>query len=55
MCAEWENGGLPHWLTGELGPRARTRDARFLGHLERFGSAGCWPKVVPASSTGAAR
>ncbi|WP_043675191.1 glycoside hydrolase family 35 protein [Streptomyces xylophagus] len=36
ICAEWENGGLPHWLTGELGPRARTRDARFLGHLERW-------------------
>ncbi len=36
ICAEWENGGLPHWLTGELGPRARTRDARFLGRLERW-------------------
>ncbi|MFD4877010.1 beta-galactosidase family protein [Streptomyces sp. NPDC058420] len=36
ICAEWENGGLPHWLTGELGPRARTRDPRFLGHLERW-------------------
>ncbi|MFJ2885784.1 beta-galactosidase family protein [Streptomyces sp. NPDC087305] len=36
ICAEWENGGLPHWLTGELGPRARTRDTRFLGHLERW-------------------
>jgi beta-galactosidase len=36
ICAEWENGGLPHWLTGELGPRTRTRDERFLGHLERW-------------------
>jgi beta-galactosidase len=36
ICAEWENGGLPHWLTGELGPRARTRDERFLGHVERW-------------------
>ncbi|WP_327404813.1 beta-galactosidase [Streptomyces sp. NBC_01288] len=36
ICAEWENGGLPHWLTGELGARARTRDARFLDHLERW-------------------
>ena len=36
ICAEWENGGLPHWVTGELGARARTRDARFLGHLERW-------------------
>ncbi|GAA3791346.1 beta-galactosidase [Streptomyces coacervatus] len=36
ICAEWENGGLPHWLTGELGTRVRTRDERFLGHLERW-------------------
>ncbi|WP_416965411.1 glycoside hydrolase family 35 protein [Streptomyces sp. Agncl-13] len=36
ICAEWENGGLPHWLTGELGARARTRDERFLGHLGRW-------------------
>ncbi|MDQ1044644.1 beta-galactosidase family protein [Streptomyces sp. V4I2] len=26
ICAEWENGGLPHWLTGH----PRTRDERFL-------------------------
>uniref|UniRef100_A0AAU2ABF9 Beta-galactosidase n=1 Tax=Streptomyces sp. NBC_00093 TaxID=2975649 RepID=A0AAU2ABF9_9ACTN len=32
ICAEWENGGLPHWLTGH----ARTRDARFLGPVERW-------------------
>lgn len=36
ICAEWENGGLPHWLTGELGARARTRDERFLAHVERW-------------------
>jgi beta-galactosidase len=36
ICAEWENGGLPHWLTGELGTRARTRDERFMEHLERW-------------------
>lgn len=36
ICAEWENGGLPHWVTGELGPRARTRDGRFLGHVGRW-------------------
>ncbi|MER7574729.1 beta-galactosidase family protein [Streptomyces sp. NPDC126514] len=27
ICAEWENGGLPHWVPGH----ARTRDERFLG------------------------
>ncbi|WP_328539337.1 glycoside hydrolase family 35 protein [Streptomyces sp. NBC_00344] len=30
ICAEWENGGLPHWLTGALGNRVRTRDAEYL-------------------------
>ncbi|MCT9082358.1 glycoside hydrolase family 35 protein [Streptomyces fulvoviolaceus] len=32
ICAEWENGGLPHWLTGHL----RTSDERFLGQVERW-------------------
>ncbi|WP_415950997.1 glycoside hydrolase family 35 protein [Streptomyces sp. KLOTTS4A1] len=30
ICAEWENGGLPHWVTGPLGPRARTCDPEYL-------------------------
>ncbi len=36
ICAEWENGGLPSWLTGPLGRRVRTGDARYLGHVERW-------------------
>ncbi|WP_189714445.1 glycoside hydrolase family 35 protein [Streptomyces chryseus] len=36
ICAEWENGGLPHWLTGALGTRVRTRDAAYLGQVERW-------------------
>ncbi|MFF5568632.1 beta-galactosidase family protein [Streptomyces sp. NPDC012623] len=36
ICAEWENGGLPHWLTGPLGARVRTSDAEFLGAVERW-------------------
>ncbi|WP_369379819.1 beta-galactosidase family protein [Streptomyces sp. cg36] len=36
ICAEWENGGLPHWLTGSLGRRARTRDAEYLAHVGRW-------------------
>ncbi|MEU8544490.1 beta-galactosidase family protein [Streptomyces sp. NPDC048717] len=36
ICAEWENGGLPHWLTGPLGLRVRTRDAAYLEHVERW-------------------
>lgn len=36
ICAEWENGGLPHWLTGRLGRRARTGDAEYLAHVDRW-------------------
>ncbi|WP_418956462.1 glycoside hydrolase family 35 protein [Streptomyces tritici] len=34
ICAEWENGGLPHWLTGLLGRRVRTDDPEFLGPVD---------------------
>ncbi|MFG2646357.1 beta-galactosidase family protein [Streptomyces sp. NPDC048436] len=33
ICAEWENGGLPHWVTGAVGARARTRDPEYLGYV----------------------
>lgn len=46
ICAEWENGGLPYWLTGELGPRVRTRDERYLEHLDRW-LGRIVPEVVP--------
>ncbi|MFE9406091.1 beta-galactosidase [Streptomyces sp. NPDC006530] len=36
ICAEWENGGLPHWLTGPLGRRARTCDAEYLERVDRW-------------------
>ncbi|MFD4999182.1 glycoside hydrolase family 35 protein [Streptomyces buecherae] len=42
ICAEWENGGLPHWLTGPLGPRVRTRDPEFLA------AVGAWCERVLA-------
>ncbi|MFD9461942.1 beta-galactosidase family protein [Streptomyces sp. NPDC060027] len=32
ICAEWDNGGLPYWLTG----RPRTRDAEYRGQVERW-------------------
>lgn len=42
ICAEWENGGLPHWLTG----LPRTRDAEYLRQVERwFGRL--LPEIVP--------
>lgn len=46
ICAEWENGGLPYWLTGELGARVRTRDERYLEHLDRW-LRQLLPEVVP--------
>ncbi|MEV4438158.1 beta-galactosidase family protein [Streptomyces sp. NPDC049577] len=36
ICAEWENGGLPCWLTGRLGARVRTRDGEFLAAVGRW-------------------
>ncbi|MER7107291.1 glycoside hydrolase family 35 protein [Streptomyces sp. NPDC000229] len=36
ICAEWENGGLPHWLTGRVGRRVRTEDAAYLVHVNRW-------------------
>ncbi|MFJ7628145.1 glycoside hydrolase family 35 protein [Streptomyces sp. NPDC097595] len=30
ICAEWENGGLPAWVTGRFGRRVRTRDEGYL-------------------------
>ncbi|WP_432179765.1 glycoside hydrolase family 35 protein [Streptomyces sp. NBC_00063] len=45
ICAEWENGGLPHWLTGPLGSRVRTRDGEFLAAVDRWFAA-LLPQVV---------
>ncbi|WP_432025645.1 glycoside hydrolase family 35 protein [Streptomyces sp. 1222.5] len=46
ICAEWENGGLPAWVTGELGARARTRDERFLRHVRSWFQR-LLPEIVP--------
>ncbi|MFI7150116.1 beta-galactosidase family protein [Nonomuraea sp. NPDC050022] len=32
ICAEWDNGGLPTWLTGAL----RTSDPGYLAHVDRY-------------------
>ncbi|WP_274916214.1 glycoside hydrolase family 35 protein [Streptomyces sp. WZ-12] len=42
ICAEWENGGLPWWLTGALGRRVRTREPAFLRAVD-----GWWEAVLP--------
>jgi Beta-galactosidase len=36
VCAEWDNGGLPAWLTGRDGIRLRTTDPLYLGAVERW-------------------
>ncbi|WP_203185611.1 glycoside hydrolase family 35 protein [Streptomyces pratensis] len=36
ICAEWENGGLPAWVTGRFGRRVRTRDAGYGAVVERW-------------------
>ncbi|MFF5478749.1 beta-galactosidase family protein [Streptomyces sp. NPDC012935] len=46
ICAEWENGGLPYWLTAEVGARARTRDERYLGHVASW-FRHLLPEIVP--------
>ncbi|MFE5855675.1 beta-galactosidase family protein [Streptomyces sp. NPDC056500] len=36
ICAEWENGGLPMWLTGLVGRRVRTDDAEYLAAVDSW-------------------
>ncbi|NDZ65574.1 glycoside hydrolase family 35 protein [Streptomyces cyaneofuscatus] len=36
ICAEWENGGLPVWVTGRFGRRVRTRDYGYRAVVERW-------------------
>lgn len=45
ICAEWENGGLPAWVTGRFGRRVRTRDEGYLDAVERW-FAELLPQVV---------
>ncbi|WP_405012001.1 glycoside hydrolase family 35 protein [Kitasatospora sp. NBC_01539] len=36
ICAEWDNGGLPGWLTARVGRRARTSDPEYLAAVDAF-------------------
>ncbi|MFJ6075320.1 glycoside hydrolase family 35 protein [Streptomyces sp. NPDC093065] len=36
ICAEWDNGGLPAWLTGTPGMRLRTSYPPFLDAVDRW-------------------
>ncbi|GAA2805281.1 beta-galactosidase [Kitasatospora paracochleata] len=45
ICAEWDNGGLPGWLTARVGRRARTADPEYLAAVDAFFDA-LLPQVV---------
>src|SRR5699024_1843713 len=36
ICAEWDNGGLPAWLTGIPGIRVRTSDPVYVAEVDRW-------------------
>src|SRR5205085_5369097 len=36
VCAEWENGGLPAWLTIKPGMQVRNDYAEYLKYVDRF-------------------
>lgn len=36
ICAEWDGGGLPHWLTSDPDIRLRTSDPRFTDAFDRY-------------------
>jgi beta-galactosidase len=50
ICAEWDNGGLPAWLTGRPGVRLRTMEATYLSAVERwFGEL--LPRLAPLQAS----
>lgn len=50
ICAEWENGGLPAWLTARRGLRVRTSDPGFLEAVDQWFDV-LMPLVVERQST----
>ncbi|TLS46268.1 beta-galactosidase [Streptomyces montanus] len=36
ICAEWDGGGLPSWLTADSGIRLRSSDPRFTDAFDRY-------------------
>ncbi|MEU3611547.1 beta-galactosidase family protein [Streptomyces sp. NPDC006872] len=36
ICAEWDGGGLPHWLTTDPDIRLRSSDPRFTDIIDRY-------------------
>ncbi|MFJ8045131.1 beta-galactosidase family protein [Kitasatospora sp. NPDC096147] len=50
ICAEWDNGGLPGWLTARVGRRARTSDPEYLAAVDAFFDA-LLPAVAERQTT----
>lgn len=50
ICAEWDNGGLPSWLTAIPGIRVRTRDQRYVAAVQSFFDE-LLPRIVPLLET----
>ncbi|NTU86218.1 MAG: beta-galactosidase, partial [Chloroflexales bacterium] len=50
ICAEWENGGLPAWLTAEPGLALRTDDERYMAAAERWFDT-LMPIIAPRQHT----
>ena len=50
ICAEWENGGLPAWLTAAPGLRLRTDDERYMAAVGRWFDT-LMPLIAPRQHT----
>ncbi|MCR5041714.1 MAG: beta-galactosidase [Clostridia bacterium] len=49
ICAEWDNGGLPHWLAA-TGAKFRRSDPVYLNYVARFFSQ-LLPRLAPYQTT----
>src|SRR5690606_29456115 len=49
ICAEWDNGGLPAWLTGRPGIALRTSDPAYTEAVDAWFSV-LMPRLTPLQS-----
>ncbi|KAL1914940.1 uncharacterized protein VTP21DRAFT_7856 [Calcarisporiella thermophila] len=45
ICAEWENGGIPYWVTNQPDVHIRSSDPKYLKHVQEY-----FDKVLPIIS-----
>ena len=50
ICAEWDNGGLPSWLTGKPGISLRCMDPEYIAAVDRWFDR-LVPRIVPHQIT----